>query len=160
MIAQYLVNHSFLFRPKADILVKRRIRNAEEEALNDDEEEVEPDSKADDVGSGATPGDEAIPSAREGSADEREEVGKASEDGDDSKKQSGPRKSSRIKRSATSNGADDDATPQPSRKSQRIQKDISPTGRPKRKLTATAAGSGVGNKVCLMPLNDIVLPNS
>jgi hypothetical protein len=44
MIAQYLASHSFSFRPKADILDKRRNRNAEKEAQHDDGEEVDSDS--------------------------------------------------------------------------------------------------------------------
>ena len=110
--------------------------------------------------SGGTQGDKVIPSDEEEMRDE-DDVGKALNKGDDQKKEPpAPRKSSRVMRSDTNNGADADAMPQPGRKSMRLQKDADKTaGRPKRKAPATGSGSGGMNKVCLPPLTVISLQN-
>jgi hypothetical protein len=171
MIAQYLASHSFSFRPKADILEKQRIRNAEDEAHHDDgeEDDLAPEMKKpgeDESNDKGESGDDEIGGKERGEDEsvDKGESGDEAADGKDAKKQPPPRRtSSRTKPSATDDGTDADAMPPPGRKSKRIQKDAAPaddaTRRPKRKATGTDGGSTAGNKVCLTPLAVVVLPN-
>jgi hypothetical protein len=150
--AQHLASHSFLFRPKADILDKSRSREAEDEEHLNDEEEVEPPPGPPDVG-GPKPDEEEVDPLPEtadvdgsGSTklDEEEEV-------EDANKQRPPcRTTGRTKHKAPDDSADASA---PTWKSMRLLKDRLPAGssaRPKQKVAAVVEGSEAGNKVCLM----------
>jgi hypothetical protein len=168
MIAQYLASHSFLFRPKTDILDKRRDRNAQE--IKDEEEEDPASERGSPSRSkSAEGGSEDEGGGGEATEDEGggEEATDDDDDDDNPRKQPSPprRSSSRKKRSVPSkSGADAQAKPQGGRKSQRLQKEgpkaDSSTCRPKRKAKEMAGGSGAGDKVCLTFFSTLVLPSS